>query len=220
MQSNHYPLVLLDNDNDIFLRTYVWNADDRPVETSETGFGIQNVEYHNDGLSLIPKVFPDQWLRSCIAIAVPSGSVKMVVDGVLVHDTISDALKKAAAKFPTDLTGKIVIGAVKSSAGWKSVNQRVTNLNVFSSALSAETMVKKTEESSKHCDDQGDYLSWKDMKWDIRGDIRFETVAREKQCMKEPKMTLFPAQFVEMSDCMRHCQKIGGRAPKVVSKPE
>ena len=33
-------------------------------------------------------------------------------------------------------------------------------------------------------------------------------------------MTLFPSQFAKMSDCMHHCQKLGGRAPKVVSKDQ
>ena len=33
-------------------------------------------------------------------------------------------------------------------------------------------------------------------------------------------MTLFPVKFVKMSDCMRHCQKLGGRAPKVLTEGE
>ena len=38
--------------------------------------------------------------------------------------------------------------------------------------------------------------------------------------MKEPDTFLFYTEFAKMSDCMHHCQKLGGRAPKVVTKEQ
>ena len=216
MHSDHYLLVLLDKSDDIFVRTYAWNPVNGDDYTSETGFGVQNIEYHENGLSRIPKVFPNQWLRSCVAFSMLSGSVSLVIDGILVDNTTSDALKKAADKSPPSLAGKIIIGAVKSSAGWHSISQKVTSINVFSSAMSVEAMITNTAANSKNCDGEGDYLKWEDMEWEIHGDIHVETVT-EEPCTKEPRMNLFPTQFVKMSDCMHHCQKLGGRAPKVIS---
>ena len=214
----HYPLVLLGNDGNIFVRTYIWNVDNGPFNTSQTGFSIENIEYHDRGLSLIPKVFPYQWVKSCVALSVSSGSVKLVVNGILVHDTTSYALMKAKERFPANLIRKVVIGAVrKSNGGWTSINHKVTDINVFSSALSVELMTNKTEANSESSDNEDVYLNWEDMEWEIHGDIHLETVVRENPNTMEPHMTMYPTQFIRMSDCMHHCQKLGGRAPKVVS---
>ena len=67
----------------------------------------------------------------------------------------------------------------------KSISQKITSLNVFSSALSVEEMKKKTEEGSEICDAKGDYLSWEDMEWETYGKVRLQTLVRENLCRKE-----------------------------------
>ena len=52
-------------------------------------------------------------MKSCVAFSIETGSIKWVVDGILVLDIISDALVKAKDNIPFNLTGKIVIGAGK-----------------------------------------------------------------------------------------------------------
>ena len=219
-QYTHFPLVLLGKNDDIYVRTYISNTDNEPLNTSLVGFGIQNLEYHNDKTH-IPRVFPGQWVKSCVAFSVELGSVKMVVDGILVHNITSERLKTAGSEAPTNLTGKIIIGAVKVGSGlWKSINSKVASIDIFSSALSVETMKKKTEKSGESCNNKGDYLNWKAMEWKIKGNMDFETMDRRELCTKESNMIMFPSQFVKMSDCMYHCQKLGGRAPNVVNEEQ
>ena len=100
----------------------------------------------------------------------------------MLHDATSDALKKAVDKFLSDLAGKLIIGALKYSEGWKSISHKVASLNAFSSALSVEEMKKKTEEGSNICDAKGDYLSWKDMQWETYGKERWVSHTLAKPC--------------------------------------
>ena len=67
-------------------------------------------------------VFPDEWVKSCLALSMHTGSIKWVLDGILALNVTSDTLKKAVDNAPTDLTGKIIIGATKEFNGWKSLN--------------------------------------------------------------------------------------------------
>ena len=164
-------------------------------------------------------VFPDEWVKSCLALSMHTGSIKWVLDGILTLNVTSDTLKKAVDNAPTDLTGKIIIGATKEFNGWKSTNEKVAGMSIFSSALSEELMKEKTKHiAGENCGERGGYLSWKDMTWEMYGKIGVQTVDGENLCRKEPNMTLFLSQFVKMSDCIHHCQKLGGRAPKVVKK--
>ena len=214
---NHFPLILIGTDEEIFFKSFIYSTG--LVNTSVVGLSIQDVEYHRDE-SKIPKVFPDQWLKICVGLSTVSGSIKMVVDGILVHDIISETLKNSANKVPTNLSGKITIGVGKYAEGWVSTDFNVTNLNVFSSSLSVGIMKQITEHNPEKCDQQGDYLNWEEMEWETHGDIHIQTVSREKPCMKEPDTFLFYTKFSKMSDCMHHCQKVGGRAPKVVTKEQ
>ena len=218
----HFFPILLGKDEDVFVRTYIRNTDTGLVTASTVGLNIkfgQSVESHKDG-NRLPKVFPDQWVKSCLALSLESGSIKLVVDGILIHNITSATLKKAANDSPTNMTGKLIMGAVKFSAGWKSINFKATSINIFSSALSVKTMKEKTEHNAKNCYEESDYLNWEDMEWETKGEIHVETVATEELCSKKSKMIMFPSQFVKMSDCMHHCQKLGGRAPEVVNKDQ
>ena len=55
---------------------------------------------------------------------------------------------------------------------------------------------------------------------DLKGDAKIEILGKADPCKKEPDMIAFSVEFPKMSDCMNHCQKIGGRAPKVVTKEQ
>ena len=86
----HFPLILLGKDNNVLVETYIWNSDNKGlVNTSRVGLNIQDVEFHDDA-TVFQKAFPDQWIKSCLAFSVESGSIKWVLDGILVHNIISD----------------------------------------------------------------------------------------------------------------------------------
>ena len=216
----HYPLTLLGNDKDLLIKTYIDNSKFGLVNTSKAGLSIKNYEYYSNSTA-VPMIFPGEWVKSCLALSMQTGSIKWVLDGNLVLNVSSDTLKKSAEKAPTDLSGRIIIGATKHLEGWKSTSNEVGSMSVFSSALSEEMMKEKTGvNAGENCKEGGDYLSWEDMDWETHGKIDVQIVDKGNPCTKEPNITLFPSQFAKMSDCMNHCQKLGGRAPKVVSKDQ
>ena len=217
----HYPLALLGEDGDLLVRVYIAANNRLLKNTSLIRLSIQNVEYHDEE-RLISKVFPEQWVRVCMAISMQTGSIKLVINGILVHDIISDVLMKAVEKSPTNLAGKIIIGATRRAEGWEHRNTIITQMNIFSYALSKTAMKARTEHKSGNCEDSGNgnYLSWDEMEWEMHGDITTHFVDNNQSCKNESDIMLYYTEFAKMSDCMHHCEKLGGRAPKVVTQED
>ena len=117
----HYPLTLLGNDSDLLIKTDIDNSKFGLENTSKAGLSIQNHEYHSSS-TVIPMVFPGEWVKSCLALSMQTDSIKWVLDGILALNVTSDTLKKAVDNAPTDLTGKIIIGRQKNLA---TGNQRI-----------------------------------------------------------------------------------------------
>ena len=114
----HYPFLLLGKDDQVFVKTYIDNIERGLVNTSKVSISItRSHESHQNSYS-VPTIFPDQWVKSCLAISVEFGSIQWVLDGILVLDITSDTLKEAADQAPTNLVGKIVFGAAKDIKGW------------------------------------------------------------------------------------------------------
>ena len=63
-----------------------------------------------------------------------------------------------------DLNTEIVLGSTPYGGFWLAPSHKVTNLNIFSSALSVEEMKSITGEE-EGCIGEGDYLAWGDMEW-------------------------------------------------------
>ena len=101
----------------------------------------------------IPPLFPNQWIKSCLAINTTSGLITWVVEGILILNTTSDLTSR-----PKDLSRKLVLGVRSFGGNWRASNSKVTNVNIFSSYLSVERMQRMTEEGS--CVEKGDYLAW------------------------------------------------------------
>ena len=112
----------------------------------------------------ISPLFPNQWTRSCMAINTSSGLIHWVVEGTLVMTTTSEEVKRSNTR-PKDLSKKLILGARSNSGVWLAPSSKVTNLNIFSSALSIEKMKRMTGDES--CLVEGDYLAWGDMEWTL-----------------------------------------------------
>ena len=106
----------------------------------------------------IPPVFPYTWVKSCMAINTTSGTFKWVVEGVLISDDVSEEL---ADSFKLSKNTTLILGAFSYADNWYSVSNKVTNLNIFSSLLSIETMKSMTRPGS--CIEKGDFLAWENM---------------------------------------------------------
>ena len=115
----------------------------------------------------IPTIFPNRWVRSCMAIDTVSGMIQWVVDGNLVENNTIAVLKDA--KLPINLNGKMILGASQTSTkSWWVMSNKLTNLNIFSYLLPLEVMRRRTMRG-KVCLDEGDYLAWSEAKWKLRG---------------------------------------------------
>ena len=99
----------------------------------------------------ILNVFPNQWVRSCMAIDTISGVIQWVVDGNPVENNSISALKD----FKTNLNGMIILGAWQSpTKSWFVFSNKLTNLNIFYGLLPQSAMMTRTNGDhicQKHC---------------------------------------------------------------------
>ena len=94
---------------------------------------------------------------------------------------------------PLNLSGKFFLGGFNGIGRWTPAVNKVTNLNIFSTAHSVEVMKENTK--SGNCIEDGDYLAWNDMKWTLHGKAVFETVDLEETCSGHPELVVFPAKM-------------------------
>ena len=160
----------------------------------------------------IPPIFPNTWAKTCLSVNTTSGLFQWVIDGTYVMTTVSEEVKSSKEK-PKNLSKKVVLGARAYAGGWRPMSSKVTDLNIFSSALSVEKMVSMTSEGT--CAEEGDYLAWRDMEWILHGQAKIEVMDQEESCKGDPYVTLFYTQFKNMEACSRHCAKLGSRMPVV-----
>ena len=153
-----------------------------------------------------------------MTINTTSGFIQWVVEGTLVLTTTSEQVKQSESKRPKDLSNRIVLGAQSYGGVWSATIHKVTNLNIFSSALSVEDM--KTMTGAEGCIKEGDYLAWQDMEWVLHGQARIETVEKEEPCKGEPYVNLYYTPFPGMEACMHHCENLGTRVPSVANSQD
>ena len=94
----------------------------------------------------------------------------------------------------------------------------MTNLNVFSSMLSKEKMVKITSGGEKECGEEGDYLAWREARWTLHGEAAIEVMEMKGPCEEDSNLNLFYGKFFNMENCMQHCEKLGVRVPPVITQ--
>ena len=165
--------------------------------------------------NMIPPTFPNKWTRSCMAINSATGSIDWVVEGVLIMSKESKKVKDSLT-LPKDLSGKLILGAVSwGDVKWKSVSNKVTHLNIFSSSLSVEEMKSMTND--ENCVKDGDYLAWRDMEWVLHGKAMLEHVIINEPCEGAPLANLFHAPFSGWKSCMHLCENLDSRAPSVTT---
>ena len=163
----------------------------------------------------LPPIFPNQWIRNCMAVNTTSMLIQWVVDGTLILAKEFEELKKFNKSSPKNLANKVVLGA-RSWGGshWFAASHKVTNLNIFSSFLSIKKMKEMT--TGWNCGKEGDYLAWTEMKWILHGRAKLEKVEMEETCQEKPLVDIFHTPFPDgMESCMHHCEKLGTRAPSV-----
>ena len=100
---------------------------------------------------------------------------------------------------------------------WLQSSNKLTKLEIFSSALAVEKMIEYTV--GEGCGDDGDYLSWDEMQWSLHGKTKVEHVQAEEICTMQ-SLNYYYAEF-EWESCMHFCQNLGGnRVPPTTSLPQ
>ena len=98
----------------------------------------------------IPQLFPNQWIKSCMAVNTTSGLIHWVVEGTLVLAREFVEVKNSKSK-------NIILGSRLYGDYWFAVALKVTNLDIFSSPFSIEKMERMTR--GGRCVEEGDYLA-------------------------------------------------------------
>ena len=98
--------------------------------------------------------------------------------------------------------------------------QALTNMNIFSRALTIDEMVENTKENN--CNMEGDYLAWREMSWNLKGEAVIDTEYLDQSCKEHPIYSLYPKStfvvpFSTISSCMNFCEKLGNRALSVTT---
>ena len=122
---------------------------------------------------------------------------------------------------PTEL--KLVLGQLVSGSGVSEKNEyagMISQVNIFSSPLPTASMVAITQ---AECGSPGDYVSWDtEEDWQLASEAKNVIVEDlEKPCRPDSMVTVYTAEFKdhsvatnpeELSGCMEHCQKLGGKS--------
>ena len=178
----------------------------------------------------LPVYFPQKWFRVCMSVDPKAGLVTLVANGELVEAVKTPGLAKVMEDRPSNMSLRI-----GQNGG---IHAKWAGLNVFSSALSLERMVGITTAGGEECGAPGDFLSWEEAEWElsdrwasgpwadwvlvINSSKVLEVEVMEGPCWRESTIQVYQLDTIHaQSDCMEHCQKIGGgRSPAVGSLEE
>ena len=169
--------------------------------------------------SVIPDLlFPLRWTRVCLALDADSGLVRLVADGDLLMEEVYKV--EEDTEKPTNLF--LVSGYYRNVDYVKEYTGRVTNLNIFSSALPLERLLAMTRAGDDDCGAGGDLLRWEETEWTLHSAARLIEVELSKgPCRHESKIHVFTADFKSHQGCMEHCRKLGdGRSPPLLTSQQ
>merc|ERR1712052_53091 len=76
---------------------------------------------------------------------------------------------------------------------------RVSELNIFNSALSVERMIGQTTAGGEECGAPGDLVNWEEAEWTLHSQAKVIEVDREWEgpCRRESQVRVFTADFKE-----------------------
>ena len=182
-----------------------------------TGFNVQIGEVYinvpQEGKKAITAVFPLEWMTVCFSLDSITGRLRLVANG---HLLLDKDYKDLVQNFWKPATIEVWLLLDQLDKGKNS--GKISNVNMFSSALSLEKMKQFTEAGREECGTFGDWLSWENTDaWNRSGNATLVTVTehQEAPCSKASKLHVYLGEFNQRM-CMQHCQKIaGGRSPPV-----
>jgi hypothetical protein len=164
---------------------------------------------------------PNSWYHGCTALDTVTGYMMIVVNGHIVVDQVIEEFINSSNEKPKSLKGKLGLFKNFISGFWYQSRQSLTNLNVYSSALTFDKMIDLTH--GKNCSEEGDYLSWEEAQWNVTGNINQMSVVKEEDlCYRSSSnIVVFTDAFLDWEECMFFCEKLPStRSPSVTSDKE
>ena len=164
---------------------------------------------------------PNSWYHGCTALDTVTGQMLVVINGRIMIDKVIAEFINSANEKPKSLEGRLSLFKNFRSGFWYQSRQRLTNLNVYSSALTLDKLINLT--NGEQCAEQGDYLSWKEAQWNVTGNVNQESIVNEEDLCYRPasNIVIFTDLFLGMEECMFFCEKLPDtRAPSVASDKE
>ena len=87
---------------------------------------------------------PNSWYHSCTALDTVTGHILIVVNGHIVIDQVLEEFINSINEKPKSLEGRLSIFKNVASGTWTQGRQRLSNLNVYTSALTVDKMISLT----------------------------------------------------------------------------
>ena len=166
-------------------------------------------------------IMPNSWYHGCTALNTVTGHMLIMVNGHIVIDKVIEEFINSVNEKPKSLEGRLSLFKTSISVVWYQSRQRMTNVNVYASALTVDEMIDLTEE--ENCAKEGDYLSWREAQWNVTGNVNQESMVKEEDLCHTPpsNIVLFTDKFFEWEECMLFCEKFPNtRAPSVATEKD
>ena len=189
--------LLLDSQNDTWLYVELYASD----TYTEFTIHLPNEGFATRSLSIF---FPMRWARICFSFNSNTSVATLVVDGEQLVEK-----KVVVGSIPPNLN--MILGEYGDGES----PGRMTDVNVFWHSLS--NMEEMTRAGTEKCGAPGDFVNWDKTDWVLHSKARVIHVDSSRgPCRRQSKMQVYPMEDMHgHSDCMQHCEKLGGRAPSV-----
>ena len=133
--------TLLGEDGNQVLCPHISND---PARRRRSNNSVPYIIFTSESVTAAPRVlgllFPRDRVRSCLAVSTESGLVQWVIEGhVVVNETFG--VLTQGGLLPQGLAGRLLLGTCQYRKNWYTSDGKISNLNVFSSALSIEAMM-------------------------------------------------------------------------------
>ena len=164
---------------------------------------------------------PNLWYHSCTALNTVTGHVFIMVNGHIIIDQVIEEFINTMHEKPKSLEGRLGLFKNFYSGFWLQSRQRLTNVNVYASALSVDKIKNLTD--GENCAQEGDYLSWREAEWNLTGNVDQESIVKQADLCYHPtsNIVLFMDVFLDWEECMFFCEKLPNtRSPSVKSEKE
>ena len=195
-----YVFSLMRGKDNTWLALSIWSKE------SETVLKIELSEDISEE-TLSSFFFPLTWMNLCLLVDSETSTVTLFVDS-------EEVVKK-------EMDVKDIPANMHLIFGWDGRSEestgRVTQVNIFSAAVTSTRMKTMTKAGEASCGEPGDFFSWEDSAEDFVLHSNATMVEVEKgSCQRQSKMQVYLIEdWHGHSDCMDLCQNLGGRSPSV-----